>query len=409
MSKRKSKGAEGVEVRHTKGCASRSGARCDCDPSYQANVWDGANRRQIRKTFPTLAAAKRWRTEALVAVRSGELRPKSATPKLADALEQMLDSMRAGRLLTRSGERYKPGTIRNYEFGIRRQAGPRLGHLRVHEVQRRDIQRMIDELHAEGVSPSKIRQAVDPIRVLFREAIRRDEVKTTPCQYLLLPANRPEPRVALAPERIEQLLAALQEEDRAMWATAFYAGLRRGELRALRWRDVDLARSSISVSRSWDDREGEQTPKSRAGMREVLILPVLGQMLAAHGLETGRSGSDLVFGRDAATPFSQETVSRRSKAAWSEAGFRFCQCGREKRVPAAGGSCETCGQWLPVTLHRARHCAASILVAAGLDVKTVGTYLGHSDVKMTLELYAHALPDRHQANAEQVQAFLRGE
>jgi integrase len=385
VSRGKTKAVEGIFVRHRKGCRSREGGRCDCQPSYQAHVYDGVQRRQIKRTFPTLAAAKRWRSEALVAVRSGELRQKSATPKLADALEQMLDAMTAGRLLNRSGEIYKPGTIRNYEIGVRCQVIPRLGHFRVHELQRRDVQRMIDELHAEGVSPSKIRQAVDPIRVLFREAIRRDEVKTTPCHYLALPANRPKPKAALAPEQIEKLLAALPDEDRALWATAFYAGLRRGELRALRWKDVDLARSSISVSRSWDDREGEQTPKSRAGIREVLILPALSQILAAHGLETGRSGNDLVFGRNAETPFSQESISRRSKAAWRAAGLE------------------------PTTLHHGRHCAASILVAAGLDVKTVQTYLGHSDSRVTLEIYAHALPDRHQENAERVQAFLRGE
>ena len=53
------------------------------------------------------------------------------------------------------------------------------------------------------------------------------------------------------------LLAAAPEQDRALWATALYAGLRYGELRALRWENVDLAGGKIRVVESWDDREGK--------------------------------------------------------------------------------------------------------------------------------------------------------
>ena len=67
-------GTTGIEVRHTRSCASRSGARCNCSPSYQANVWSGRDQARIRKTFPTLAAAKSWRAEATVALGRGEMR-----------------------------------------------------------------------------------------------------------------------------------------------------------------------------------------------------------------------------------------------------------------------------------------------------------------------------------------------
>ncbi len=70
------------------------------------------------------------------------------------------------------------------------------------------------------------------------------------------------PTVASA-EEAAKLLAALPEADRPLWATAFYAGLRRGELQALRWSDVDLGRSEIRVERSWDQVEGAIEPKSR--------------------------------------------------------------------------------------------------------------------------------------------------
>ena len=59
------------------------------------------------------------------------------------------------------------------------------------------------------------------------------------------------------------MLAAASSGDRAFWATAIYAGLRRGELLALRWEDVDLASGVIHVRRGWDTIKGEIEPKSR--------------------------------------------------------------------------------------------------------------------------------------------------
>jgi integrase len=116
------------------------------------------------------------------------------------------------------------------------------------------------------------------------------------------------PRVRGRRERIasrgeaEALLDALPASDRALWATAFYAGLRRGELRALRWTDIDLASepATIRVTRTWDEFEGEVATKSAAGERTVPLTGRLRALIAQHGLDTGRGGDDLVFGRTAA-------------------------------------------------------------------------------------------------------------
>lgn len=80
----------------------------------------------------------------------------------------------------------------------------------------------------------------------------------------------------------ETILAALLEHDRALWATAIYAGLRRGELRALRCDDIDLERGVIHVRRSWDDVEGEKATKTSAGERTVPILLPLRRSRAPH-------------------------------------------------------------------------------------------------------------------------------
>src|SRR5207253_6202837 len=83
-------------------------------------------------------------------------------------------------------------------------------------------------------------------------------------------------RVARADEAVT-LLAVLPPEDRALWATALYGGLRRGELQALEWTDINLDDALIHVNRSWDHKAGVIPPKSRAGDRRVPITNTLRQ------------------------------------------------------------------------------------------------------------------------------------
>lgn len=107
-------------------------------------------------------------------------------------------------------------------------------------------------------------------------------------------ADRCRQRIA-DPTEAASLLAALPADDRALWATALYGGLRRGELRALRWSDVDLAGGVIRVERGWDDLEGEQQTKGR-NRRRVPITAILRDYLVEHRMATGRD-EGFVFGR----------------------------------------------------------------------------------------------------------------
>ena len=95
------------------------------------------------------------------------------------------------------------------------------------------------------------------VRVVFRHALERDEVDANPTSGLRLPNNIGRRDRAASPPEAAELLAALPDELRPIYATAFYAGLRRGELRGLRWDDVNLAKGVIHVRRCWDDYAGE--------------------------------------------------------------------------------------------------------------------------------------------------------
>lgn len=79
-----------------------------------------------------------------------------------------------------------------------------------------------------------------PLRAIYRRAIARGEVEVNPTTGLELPAVRSKRDRIASPEEAAALIAALPEQDRALWATAMYAGLRRGELMALRWDHLDL-------------------------------------------------------------------------------------------------------------------------------------------------------------------------
>jgi hypothetical protein len=70
---------EGIQVRHARRCANRSGSECSCTPTFQAQVWSARDRKPIRKTFPTVAGALAWRQETQVALRRGTLRAPTAT------------------------------------------------------------------------------------------------------------------------------------------------------------------------------------------------------------------------------------------------------------------------------------------------------------------------------------------
>jgi integrase len=385
--------ATGVRQRHGLKC-NRKG-RCDCP--WQASVYSKRDDKKIRKAFPTRAAAKAWREDKLGAVKRGELRPPTAMT-VRQAADVFLAGARDGAIPTASGARYKPATLRGYRVGLNKRVLPTLGYMRLSEVQRRDVQDLADRLTAEGLSASTVQNTLDPLRVIFRRAIRREEgIAVDPTEGLEL--RRPDgrrDRIA-DPAEASALIAAMPDSERALWAGAFYAGLRRGELQALRWEDVDLAERVIRVSRGWDAIEGEQDAKSAAGNRRVPILDLLAGELVAHKQRTGRDGAALVFGPTGVKPFSPETVRRRSLAAWeAENGRRVKQADDPTSVELLA----------PITLHEARHTCASILIAAGVNAKALSVIIGHSTIAMTFDTYGHLMPGGLDEAAAATNAYL---
>ncbi|MCA1702400.1 MAG: site-specific integrase, partial [Actinobacteria bacterium] len=240
---------EGIEVRHARSCASRAGNRCNCSPGYRVAAYDAISKQKVSKTFRTLAEARRWRAGAQTQAAKG-VRLAGTGQTLLDAAEVFVHGIATGAIRTRSGERYKPSVVREYERSLRLHVLPALGGARLSKIQRRDVQRVSDEMLASGADPSTIRNALKPLQVIYRRAIEDGDLAVNPCERLRLPAARGRRERIAAPSEASTLISTLRPEDRALWGCAFYAGLRRGELRALDWADVDLADGLLRVERS---------------------------------------------------------------------------------------------------------------------------------------------------------------
>lgn len=370
---------EGIEVRHREECRSLTGGRCHCQPSYRAHVWLKRERKLVRRTFPTLAAAKAWRHDAQVALRRGTLRAP-ARQRLDQAAGAFLAGARDGSIRSRSGDRYKPSAIRGYEQALRLRVLPKLGGFQVSELRRTDVQDFADGLMATSLSPSTIRNTLLPLRAIYRRAITRGEVTVNPTHGVELPAVRGRRERIASAEEAAALIQALPAEERALWGTAFYAGLRLGELQALRWDDVDLAAGLIHVRRSWDPRAGAIEPKSRAGRRTVPVPGALRDHLVEHRIAD--PGRGLVFGRSADRPFNPTTIYARAERAWKKAGLDS------------------------ITPHEGRHTFASLMIAAGVNAKALSTYLGHSSIQITFDRYGHLMPGNEAAAVSLMDAYL---
>ena len=372
--------AEGIEVRHARSCASRDGKRCNCSPGYRVAAYDAISKRKVSKTFRTLAEARRWRAGAHSQAAKG-VRLAGTPQTLLEAAEAFIGGIATGAIRTRPGERYKPSVVREYGRSLRLHVLPTLGGAKLSRIQRRDVQRLADELLASGADPSTIRNALKPLQVIYRRAVEDGDLAVNPCERLRLPAARGRRERIASPTEAAALIAALRPEDRALWGCAFYAGLRRGELRALLWDDVDLAGGLIRVERSMSGHGEIGAPKSRAGRRGVPIVAALRDLLLEHKLLTSRDVG-LVFGSSATQPFTPTAVRRRALTAWHRAALE------------------------PIGLHECRHTFASLLIAAGVNAKAITAYLGHASIQTTFDLYGHLMPGNEDEAVQLVDAYL---
>jgi integrase len=185
------------------------------------------------------------------------------------------------------------------------------------------------------------------------------------------PAPRSGDFNVLTAEEVEALIrAAASPQDASLLAAAAYAGLRLGELRALRWRDVDFSKRLIHVRRSYVQR-GESTPKS-GRVRSVPMIDQVARPLDELSRREWFTGDeDLVFCNDVGDHFEDSALRRRFYAARARAGLK------------------------PIRFHDLRHTFGTLAVQV-FPLSDVKAYMGHADIATTM-IYVHHLPQHDAA------------
>jgi integrase len=195
-------------------------------------------------------------------------------------------------------------------------------------------------------------------------------------------------------EQVWALFEAVRDDRlEALYVVAVTAGLRRGELQGLKWRDLDLEAGMLQVRRTLSEPRGGYTfeaPKSGKGrnirltQRAVAVLREHRKRQLEERMQHAGLFSDhgLVFPSQVGTPLSGGNLNRAFKATLQRAG-------------------------LPeIRFHDLRHTCATLLLRQGVNPKFVQELLGHADISLTLNVYSHVLPDMGDAAAGAMDAAL---
>lgn len=232
-----------------------------------------------------------------------------------------------------------------------------------------------------GVSSRTVGHAHRVLSKALREAARHDLVLKNVASEEGAPRVEDEEMIILTPEQVSTLPAKLAGRpiySRAI--VALFTGVRRGELLALRWGNVDLDGKVMRIREAIEETRAGlrfKKPKSKAGRRDITLPEIVIDTLRAHrrqqleqrlamGLGKPQEG-DLVFPTLDGGPMSPRAVS----GEWRDTA----------EAPAIGLK--------GVTFHALRHTHVSMLIDTGVDVVTISRRLGHSKPAITLTIYAH--------------------
>ena len=188
-----------------------------------------------------------------------------------------MEGIASGAIRDRSGNRYKPGTIRGYAPALRKRAVPAFGPTQLARLTRPEVQLWIDSL--EG-APNTVRNAVTALQALYAWAIPPVLAQVNPTRDLRLPSGEtPRDRIA-TPQETRALIAVLPPTDQAVMGLVFYAGLRRGEALAMDAAQIESER--LYVVRSWDPSARVFGEPKHGSVRSVPICDELVALLADH-------------------------------------------------------------------------------------------------------------------------------
>ena len=265
---------------------------------------DGTTRRALR--YEALGSVSRKEASDLLAQRLAAAGSSNAHRRSRVAFHTLANDWQAHVM-----PMYKQATQKNHQHILDKHLLPRFGDLPLVEVTRQEIQGYVSHLHQAGYAPKTIDHIHDVLSAVLRTAVKWGHVAANPAHGVDLPALRTvRPKWVLTVQQGAQLLETLPPLSRTMVGLALLSGLRRGELFALRWCDVDFNQGCLTVSQAVYEGQFD-TPKTRAGVRQVPLSAAALQLIADWRGRCKRLEPEaLVFSTWSGKPISPNNVAR---------------------------------------------------------------------------------------------------
>jgi integrase len=349
-------------------------------------TWVDANGKRHAKQFARWREADAHRKEVERQLAAGTFREDADKKTVAEVCEAFLQHCEGrrqrGERMSRHSLAVYRGHVRNHvlsqAYGIGRATLARLDASMVGDFR--------DDMRNAGVSVPTTRKILSTLHGILQFAIGKGWLAINAAHGIRVIGRRDEGSKKVRPptkEAVARLLAAADEDLRAIIWFAVGTGVRAGELWALRWRHLDLGKREVTIETRVDCYRQEDTTKTAAGVRQIPLGADLVTALKAWRVRSRHSqDDDLVF------------TDRR--------GGYVCHANFVKRrfrplVAAAGVHVDN---W-----HSLRHHAVSTWIDAGLSPKTVQTFAGHSTLEVTMSRYGHLFRDgAHQAAMDRIAA-----
>lgn len=296
-----------------------------------------------------------------------------------------------------------PKTFERYAEIVRLHLIPALGAIPLAKLQPLHIQGCYsDALRAGrrdgkgGLSAQTVLHHHRVLREALQQAVRWQLLARNPADAVEPPRPQPKEMCALDEQQAARLLdAAKGSRLYAPVVLAVTTGMRRGEILALRWQDVDLQAGTLSVRQSLEQTRDGLTfkqPKTQKGRRVVALPPLAVEALRRHKAEQakerlllgpGYQDNGLVCAQPDGQPWRPDALTN-----------AFAYLVRKAGVP-------------PVRFHDLRHSHATLLLRQGVHPKVVSERLGHATVGITLDTYSHVLPGMQEEAARKLDVALR--
>jgi integrase len=302
----------------------------------------------------------------------------------------------------------RQSTLKGYRARWESQLRPRCGDVRLRDFTALSAQRVIDEVNRQNpkMKRSSLAHLKNLLALMFDEALRlgcADASKGNPSRLVKIPrAPDGDETHSYSLRDVETMLAVLAEPAATVCAVAAFAGLRRSELRGVRWGDYDG--DQIMVMRSvWEGFENE--PKTKRSKAPVPVIPRLRSVLAAHRLACGNPKKGPMFANGKGNPANLNNVLNRQILPV----LNRCGVCRESKQSHVGASHEYVRDGsLPMWhgFHSFRRGLASTLYALGVDDVMVQQILRHQDVSVTRKHYIKTVPEQSVSAMAKLEAAL---